>query len=218
MTVAARSIPARSREQISNLLALAEGGQEPLLGVYELNASVRFDGRRHEAAICYRTTTYTITSVSALFHNEMSLKDSYSKLKDGFKRRLKGKKHELDGTTFDGVNSTESLSQPEPHVPGGSGRDRGGDGDSAHGRHTGSTDRRAQHYESETTPAGESENDQEGGTTDSGGEETNQTRGPVLRPDIELMMESGGAERVHPQQSVTIPLSAPLDGKRTSLF
>ena len=146
----------------------------------------------------------------------MGLRDSYSRLKGDIKQRLKGKKRKPDLTGVDtpsvGVDSTESLPRPEPHVAGGSSRDRGGDGDNADGQHIDSTDQPVQRYEPEPMSAGDSKNDQEGGTAGVDQEETNQTQYPPPQPDIESTVESGEAEQESLSPSVA-PISFPaLEG------
>lgn len=134
----------------------------------------------------------------------MSLRDSYSRLKDNIKQRLKGKKRKPDRK---GIDSTESFPRPGPQVVGSSGRDRGGDGDNADGRDTHSMDQPVQLFDTEPLFPSGSENDQEGRTANVDQKVTNETQTPISRPDIGFVVESGEAEQVCPPPPVT---SAPL--------
>lgn len=128
----------------------------------------------------------------------MSLRDSYSRLKADIKQRLKGGKRKPEGTGID--SPTGSLPQSEPHDARGSGRHRGGDGDDADGWDTHPADQPVQR------DGPEPENDREGGLSP---KETSQTQNSPPGPDIESAVDSGrsgGAERVHPSLSFTLPL------------
>lgn len=129
----------------------------------------------------------------------MSLRDSYSKLK----QRLKGKKRKPDGTgTSSGVDSTEQLPQPDPHVVEGSGRGQGKGGDNADGPHIHSTEQPVQRYGSEPLPAGKTTSDREGGAVQK------ETQNLLPRPDTEsVVMESGRSGEV---EQANFPPSASL--------
>jgi len=152
-----------------------------------------------------------------------NIRDSFSKMKKGFKHRLTGRKRKPDGTGADPsgerADLTTSIPQPESHAVAGESYNREGDRVNAAGEQVSSTDPPPQPDGPESVPPHGSDNGQEEGETEVDGGEASQ-RDSHTRPEIEVATGSGHSGEL---DGVYDSLSSPstmysIDSTWTSLF
>ena len=143
------------------------------------------------------------------------IRESFSRLKNSFKHRLRGRKHKPDRTgadpTEESVDSSGSLLRPESRTATG-GDDGKGRGTSTDGRQVRSRDRSPQ---PEPVPASGYDDDGQRGKAGVDGGEASQ-RHSRLDPDVEVAVGSGPGrevEQVYPSPSAP---SIPPSGKPDS--
>ena len=148
----------------------------------------------------------------------MSVQETFSRLKKGLKRRIKGGKHNQDGesagTGGGRTDLGESPSRPESPFAGSGNRNLCGSGSNPVGGYIGSTDRPAQRDGSDPMLTGESKPNQEGrgeGVIDQN--KSGQARPSHLHSDVEVVVGSGPDGEVEqvPSDSL-IPGSAKPNG------
>ena len=150
----------------------------------------------------------------------MGIRDSFSRLKERFDPKSKGRKHKPDdtgsGTEGEGVGPAGSFPRPVPYVAVGGIHGGGGGGSNADGREVRSRGQVPRPGEPEPVPS-----DREGRDGDVGGGEEKRSH---LRPDVEVVVGSrpgregdgvdeGEVERVYPSPSMPLILhSGEADG------
>ena len=156
----------------------------------------------------------------------MDIRDSFSRLKKKLKHpgsKRKPDRTRLDPGAGERVNPAGSLSRPTPHVTVGSGRNQGDSEVNTDGHQSCSKDESPPPGVPERVPAGESENDQEGGEANADG------RYLPLHPDVGVAAgsvpgrEGGGVDgekigQAYPSPPIpSIAHSGKPDGTRTWL-
>lgn len=141
-----------------------------------------------------------ITSPSSIFnrqsHINMSLRESFSKVKKGIKDRFKGSRRKKDrkgpGSSGERAESEESFSRSEASFAGGGHRDPEGSGPGAVGRRLSSTVHPAQRDQSEPVPTGETKISREGGVHQI---KTTRTQPSHPHSDVGAVVGSGPSEK-----------------------
>jgi len=150
-----------------------------------------------------------------------NMRNSFSRMKKDLKHRLKGKKRRPDRTGADvaeeRVDSSDSLSRPEPRVAAG-GHDGEGSRISMDARQLRS---RVQSPQPEPAPASGSDDDGKRREEEIGGKEVNESNFP-LDPNVESVVDSGSSqevEQIYPSSSApSIPPTGEPDSTRTFSF
>ena len=147
----------------------------------------------------------------------MSVRETFSRLKNGVKRRFKGRKRNQDresvGTSGGRTDLEESLSRSGSPFVGVSDRDPEGSGLNPVGGHMSSADRPAQRDKSEPVPAGGGKTNQGDGEGDVDQIEPSQAQRARPHSNVEAVVGGGHGEKADQVPSETlIPDSAKPDG------
>ena len=147
----------------------------------------------------------------------MSVRETFSRLKKGVKRRFKGRKHNQDGESVGSSGARtdleESLSRSGSPFAGVSDRNPEGSGFNPVEGHISSADRPAQRDKSEPVPAGGGKTNQGDGEGDVDQIEPSRAQRPRPHSNVEAVTGAGHGEKADQVPSKTlIPDSAKPDG------